>query len=517
MDKRSSWKKLKFDVSTAEINRDKLSNELAVINTRLCNYGTYKEEFDQLENAEDKLTHQENIKKSYDEISLKISELKSNLSKNESILKQYESQAAILKDSNCIDIDAAQCGFLKAAKEASNKLQTYYDAISNIKNELCKLVDEKVFLSYVPEKHTIAKSQAERYRKLSQQLAVLDGEKKSADLYEKQIKQVDESITSLNKQMTTLESEIKKLEADTADDESLEKAAEQLQTYEEQYEQLPQARAYMEAIKPQIEELQREIPGIEAEKAETENKISELENEISESFKYVQSYYSLKVKIQDLENVVTKFNRDLGSLEERLNVLEGKVVILNTKKNDIGLIGAKASRLQVLSEAFGQDGIPHQIIRDIIPELEASANEILGQMTGGRMRLEFRTERTLKSNKGKEVATLDILIIDVDNGELPYLSRSGGQKVRAALAVSFALAMVKASRVGLQLGMMFVDEPPFLDAEGTEAYCGALEVIHNKYPEMRIVAISHDENMKVRFPQQITIETTENGSKVVRG
>jgi exonuclease SbcC len=73
------------------------------------------------------------------------------------------------------------------------------------------------------------------------------------------------------------------------------------------------------------------------------------------------------------------------------------------------------------------------------------------------MRLEFVTEKVLKSNKAKEIATLDIIINDVDNGILPYLSRSGGQKVRAALAVNFALANIKASRVGLQLGMMFVD------------------------------------------------------------
>jgi exonuclease SbcC len=171
----------------------------------------------------------------------------------------------------------------------------------------------------------------------------------------------------------------------------------------------------------------------------------------------------------------------------------------------------------VLSEAFSQDGIPYQIIRDIVPELEAAANEILGQMTGGRMRLEFVTERVLKSNKAKEVATLEIIIIDVDNGVLPYLSRSGGQKVRAALAVNFALANIKASRVGLQLGMMFVDEPPFLDADGVEAYCAALETIHSKYPDMRLVAISHDENMKSRFPQQIQIEVGENGSRVRRG
>jgi exonuclease SbcC len=176
----------------------------------------------------------------------------------------------------------------------------------------------------------------------------------------------------------------------------------------------------------------------------------------------------------------------------------------------------RSAILSVLSDAFGQDGIPHQIIRDIVPELEASANEILGQMTGGRMRLEFRTERQLKSNKAKEVATLDIVIIDTENGELPYLARSGGQKTRCSLAVIFALAILKASRVGLQLGMLFIDEPAGLDEEGIEGYCKALETIHDMYQDMRIVAISHDERMKARFAQQIRVDVTENGSKARR-
>ena len=137
-------------------------------------------------------------------------------------------------------------------------------------------------------------------------------------------------------------------------------------------------------------------------------------------------------------------------------------------------------------------------------------------MTAGRMRLEFITEKVLKSNKEKEIATLEIIIIDVDNGILPYLSRSGGQKVRAALANSFALAMIKASRVGLQLGMLFIDEPSFLDDDGVEGYCTALETIHNRYPEMRILAISHDQEMKSRFPQQLFVEMIDGISKVRR-
>jgi exonuclease SbcC len=222
-------------------------------------------------------------------------------------------------------------------------------------------------------------------------------------------------------------------------------------------------------------------------------------------------------QIFTLEKAVSTLNQQIGTINANLKSIAGKKIQLTKKQEQLQQSAKQAAQLQVLAEAFSQDGIPYQIIRDIVPELEAAANEILGQMTGGRMRLGFVTEKVLKSNKAKEVATLEIIITDVDNGVLPYLSRSGGQKVRAALAVNFALANIKASRVGLQLGMMFVDEPPFLDSDGVEAYCAALEIQHEKFPEMRIVAISHDENMKARFPQQIQIEVTDSGSKVRRG
>jgi exonuclease SbcC len=239
--------------------------------------------------------------------------------------------------------------------------------------------------------------------------------------------------------------------------------------------------------------------------------------QLQDAYKYWDALKALKQSISEYEASLMDKQKRLGSLEEKLAVLNGKRLALHELKEEIAQMAGQVSRLQVLSEAFGRDGIPHQIVRDIIPELEASANEILGQMTGGRMRLEFRTERTLKSNKAKEVATLDIVIIDVDHGELPYLSRSGGQKVRAALATNIALTRLKASRVGLQLGMMFIDEPPFLDAEGVESYCSALQVTHEMYPEMRVVSISHDENMKNAFPQQLYVEMTNNGSKVLKG
>ena len=143
------------------------------------------------------------------------------------------------------------------------------------------------------------------------------------------------------------------------------------------------------------------------------------------------------------------------------------------------------------------------------------ANDILAAMTGGKMAVDFRTEREQKSNQ-KIVNSLDVWITSLSGGSRPYSSHSGGEKVKIALAVTLALADVKARRAGAQLGMLFIDEPPFLDADGTEAYADALASIAARNPAMRILAISHDPAMKARFAQNITVREGDSGSEVLR-
>ena len=64
--------------------------------------------------------------------------------------------------------------------------------------------------------------------------------------------------------------------------------------------------------------------------------------------------------------------------------------------------------------------------------------------------------------------------------------------------------------------MLLIDEPPFLDRNGTEAYVDALETIRKRYPDIKIMAITHDDAMKARFPQSITVMKDENGSYIQR-
>ena len=78
-------------------------------------------------------------------------------------------------------------------------------------------------------------------------------------------------------------------------------------------------------------------------------------------------------------------------------------------KAQISSTSLTVTRYEVLKVAFGQDGVPHQIIRNVIPYITQTANNILGSMTGGKMGVEFVLDKVTKGKDG-EKATLDVLI-----------------------------------------------------------------------------------------------------------
>ncbi|PNT91268.1 exonuclease subunit SbcD [Clostridium thermosuccinogenes] len=513
-DKQLQVGRLVTELSGLVMEKSKLERDMQAIQVRLQGAGELQESINVLDGIENTLLSWEESEKKDREYHLKLTEQRIELDKIRQQIDICKRQTAILENANCIDIENAQCGFLKAAKEARSKLGGLSKAEEQLLEIISRLENERSILGYDSNQHQKAKEVVQDYRKIKQQLASLDGDKKLLEVHTNRHTEIINRIALLEDDKSQLNIELNALQQELSGYNDLQARVRMLEQSEQQWQQLPAAKKYLETILPQMDELAKEIEQLQAEIQYNKDKAAELSVQIQDLQKHQDEVQALHRSISDYEATVANYNRQIGSLEEKLAALMQKKDVLEEKRKAVTELAERAARLQILAEAFSQDGIPHQIIRDIIPELETSANEILGQMTGGRMRLEFRTERTLKSNKSKEVATLDIVIIDVDNGELPYLSRSGGQKTRCSLSVIFALAILKASRVGMQLGMLFIDEPTGLDEEGVEGYCTALETIHTMYPEMRIVAISHDERMKARFAQQLYVEVTENGSKV---
>ena len=230
----------------------------------------------------------------------------------------------------------------------------------------------------------------------------------------------------------------------------------------------------------------------------------------------------LKEQYAEADAALTVDNIRIGELDqqaghsrrqmEEIEAAEAKLEVLRRQATEQGQL---AAGYEELKRAFSQDGIPHNIVRSIVPLFEATATSIISQMSGGHMSIEMRMEKTLKSNSKKEVTALDIIVNDAATGALPYMSRSGGERVKAALSVILALAELKSSTAGVQLGFLFIDEPPFLDDKGVQAYCDALEAIQKRYSSLKIMAITHDPEMKARFPQSVDVVKTAEGSKVI--
>ena len=270
------------------------------------------------------------------------------------------------------------------------------------------------------------------------------------------------------------------------------------------------AGATADALEPQLERLRLEI-------AELTRKVitahQEAEDIRQRAPKAPGDVKGLRAVLESRRKSLTEFATQRGVIKAKLEAISEAEAQTAKLRRDIEDAAATLNDYTVLTQAFGLDGIQYMIIRGVVPEIMRQSNDILAAMTGGRMAVDIRTEREQKSTK-TVVNSLEVWINTITGGNRPYQSHSGGEKVKIALAVTLGLADVKARRAGVQLGMLFIDEPPFLDADGTEAYADALVNMAARNPNMRILAISHDPTMKARFSQNIIVTGGEDGSSV---
>lgn len=272
------------------------------------------------------------------------------------------------------------------------------------------------------------------------------------------------------------------------------------------------AEKLIPVMKKQIEDAKAELQKLEADG----ERIAQTINELAKKYRNMTSPKELEPLRQNRDGVKQRLNaciRQRGEYQAKLDRIAEIEDQIEETRLLLAPLAEKLNDYQTLSQAFGLDGIQYMIIRNVVPEIMHQSNEILSSMTGGKMAVDIHTEKELKSSK-KVVNSLEVWVTDINGNHRPYLSHSGGEKVRIALAVTLGLADVKARHAGVQLGMLHIDEPPFLDGEGTDAYADALLRMATRNPNMRILAISHDPAMKARFSQNIMVTAGENGSTV---
>ncbi len=203
----------------------------------------------------------------------------------------------------------------------------------------------------------------------------------------------------------------------------------------------------------------------------------------------------------------------VGSARQKLAALDGLAQRRESRSAKRDSLAERIGVYEELRVAFGKQGVPAMIIEAAVPEVEESANTLLGRMTGGRMSVRFDTQRELKSGVLRE--TLDIKIAD-ELGTRNYELYSGGEAFRVNFAIRIALSKLLARRAGAQLQTVIIDEGfGTQDARGRERLLEAINAIQGDFE--RVLVITHIEELKEAFPTRINVVKTAAGSTLSLG
>ncbi|MCD8011600.1 MAG: AAA family ATPase [Lachnospiraceae bacterium] len=461
-----------------------------------------------------------------------ISELRHQLATAKSDLEAYKRQRQFMEDSGCPNIDNASCRFLQKAVSDVAKIADTEAAIRIFQQSIDER--DKAFtewrasrerdaaaVGYDIEEHERLVCRVTELSEFELKKEILDSQRVRRARLEAEMDSNDKIIASNAEHLSTVKikaqeatERVNSLSDSVSNYQNLIEWKKSLQIYPEQEQRLP---VYEERKKNAEEKL----ASLQAERTSVDDKLVILDSQLLEAkFKLESANKNAGDLLKETEHRIEWNNRDLteeqvakGTLMQKLQDVEQMQAEITALNKDIEASAALAQKYDVLKQAFSQDGVPHQIIRNIVPHITDTANSILGSMTGGTMGVEFVMERTVKGKDGDK-ATLDVLIDEYGKNVLPYASKSGGEKVKASLAVILALAEIKTTAAGIQLGMLFIDEPPFLDDDGTQAYVDSLEAIRKRYPDIKVMAITHDDAMKARFSQSVSVTKDETGSHV---
>jgi len=255
------------------------------------------------------------------------------------------------------------------------------------------------------------------------------------------------------------------------------------------------------ALADRIARWQAELSADRAERAGLETQVEKSETQLRAASLTPEAVEQLRLKKRMADERVGGARQQLAALDAFERQRAERRAELDRLAHILGLD-------EELREAFGKRGVPAMIIETAVPELEASANELLNRMTDGRMHVRIETQKEIKTGEVREA--LDILISD-ELGTRAYELYSGGEAFRVNFAIRIALSRLLARRAGAQLRSLFIDEGfGTQDARGREHLVAAINSIQDDFD--RILVITHIDELRDAFPARIEVTKTPQGS-----
>ncbi len=424
-----------------------------------------------------------------------------------------------LKDAKCVDIERAECAFLADAKEAASKLPELENRYKNRINALAK--DLEAERDLLLEKIDAVGFDAAEHARLQQLVADLQPK---AERFAKL-----ESLEPLRQSWETQRADLLKRKADL--ETRFDEAARQYRELTGKLEALPSLEASLATLEPwvksreqlpvarQVQETSGEaIVRLDGEIAAATSRAEELQKEIDAIGDIDQVKRATENQVTNFSNMLggyrkahTEWTATLGGLQARLDAIDKDEAQRRILAAEMEPLAKQLTRWQTLVKAFGRDGIPALIIENAVPELERIANDILGQMSGGRNFLRFDTQKELKSRDGM-AETLEIIVGDWA-GERKYETFSGGEQLRIDFAIRFALAELLTRRAGNKIDWLVIDEGFGSQSEDyLPLVIDAVKEVTSRFG--MVIVISHVRAVQEAFDQKIMFRPIDGAVEV---
>lgn len=265
------------------------------------------------------------------------------------------------------------------------------------------------------------------------------------------------------------------------------------------------ASVRIEGLTAQIEDKKKLLDNTKKTLCEIEAKRDDgAENALNEAQKKIDSlaekFTSVKAEIAGINATIEAGKKSLAEIAESEKELE-KVRKESEKAK------SESVEWELVSKAFGKDGIQALELDALAPGISETANRILKSGYGDRFSISIETTRIGGSGK-KTKQIEDFKIMVNDNGDVATLeNKSGGESVWIKRAIYDAFAAIRRRNTGFAFLTCFQDETDgALDASAKTAYCRMLEASHEAGKLRHTIIITHSNEVRAMIEQKIAME-----------
>ncbi|PSP16213.1 MAG: ATP-binding cassette family protein [Cyanobacteria bacterium QS_8_64_29] len=381
-------------------------------------------------------------------------------------------------------------------------------------------------LGYDEQTHALAREEVERWRwaeieqaKLEdarQRQAHLASQKPQLQQQHQQCQQQIEHLradSELQQQIEALDRQLAELGYEHSHHNQVLTQLQQARAWETRYQELQRARQQAPELAQRQQELEQRRQARAAERERAQQQLETLQTQLAQTQDCRADIEHCEEQIQQRQQQLDDLLAQQGRLEQRSAQLEQVRAQYEQAQQQQQTAQRQQRIYRELAQAFGKNGIQTLMIENVLPQLETQTNQILSQLTGNQLHVQFVTQKASKGRSKKQSKSIDTLEIRIADpqGTRAYETYSGGEGFRINFAIRLALARILAQRAGTSLQMLIVDEGfGTQDDQGCERLIAAIGAIA---PEFScILAVTHMPQFKEAFAHRIEVRKTQQGS-----